>query len=334
MKQLNFRHLSRNIIHCGKNYYVTTFFKQLMKEIESRYSHIKFETKNSPEYEKFGYGGIHSCMSMSVINPANDKYILFSFFDNWKYHFMQHMGWKPQKMVQFHYAAGFNFLDYHYFKHHNSKNPDTAFPKNIDEVYTPMFYSSYYDCCYDTMQELYEKRKTQEQIDKLFFRGYMWDFRESMSSDLMQQKDVLIIDKNKNDQNIDYIAYLKEISRYKCCLSLPGGTEICNRDIECFGVGVPVLRPLITTNYSEPLIPNYHYISCYHSCDYMDGGNPKFLNYNDMQANTMYIWNRIKNNHEFLNFISQNARSWFERNCGMNNNIKHTMSKINLELLK
>jgi len=333
MTKLCFRHHSRSIIHSGKHYYVTNFFKKLSSAVEERYPDYSFSMYSDRSYEQFGYGGTFSCMSMSILNKSNGKYFLFSFFDNWKYHFMSHMGWSAEKMVKFYYASGFNFFDYYHFKYHNKANPDTRFPSDMDEIYEPIAYSPYYDCCFDVIDNLYHSRKSINTIDKLFFRGYMWDFRKSMTTELSKLNDVLILDKNLDNQNIEYQQYLTEISKYKCCLSLPGGTEICNRDIECFAVGVPVLRPLISTNYKDPLIPNYHYISCYHNCDYLGGGNPRFLNYKDMQKNTEYVWNNVKNNQEYLDFISHNARKWYERNCGIENSINSCLNSMDLELL-
>jgi hypothetical protein len=44
-------------------------------------------------------------------------------------------------------------------------------------------------------------------------------------------------------------------------------------------------------------------------------------------------WSRIKNNFEYLNFISSNARSWFLKNCTLNNNVNYVLSQIDLEQL-
>ncbi|MFM7796489.1 MAG: hypothetical protein ACKO7N_06980, partial [Candidatus Nitrosotenuis sp.] len=140
-----------------------------------------------------------------------------------------------------------------------------------------------------------------------------------------------ILDKN-NNYNLTYIDYLKDLSSYRCALSLPGGTEVCNRDIECFGIGVPVIRPFLNIQYPDPLIPNYHYISCYHDCKYWDG-NPNYISYKDFACYLENYWNRIKNNFEYLQFIRTNARGWFLQNCVLDNNIGYVLSQIDLEVL-
>lgn len=328
------KHQFRDIEAFGYKYYVTNFFQKLYKNLINHYPQDSFEIQNDESYEINGYGSIYSCMNFSIINPENENYILLSFFDNWKYHFMQHIGWKPIKMKKFFYAGGFDYLDYFSYKTAGSDNSDLAFPQDIKSVYSPLFYSPYYDCCYDQIESLYQSRQTQKLISKLFFRGYMWDFRQDMTSDLSSRDDsILIIDKNQNEQNIDYSKYLSEMADYSVCLSLPGGTEICNRDIECFGIGVPVIRPFLQVHYADPLISNYHYINCYHSCDYSDSGYPKYVSMKDFQENLLYTWNKIKNNTEYLNFVSDNARNWFVEHCSADSNVEYVLNNLNLEIL-
>jgi hypothetical protein len=327
------RHEFRDISSFGYKYYVTNFFQKLYDNLIKTYPNHSFEIINNQEYEKYGYGSIYSCMNFSIINPENDNYIVLSFFDNWKYHFMQHLGWKPHKMKKFFYAGGFDYWDYFSYKSTKSYNQDLNFPNNIQSVYKSLFYSPYYDCCYDEIETLYNQRKSNKLISKLFFRGYMWDFRKEMTNNLLNHQNILIIDKNESGNNLDYSNYLKEMSEYSACLSLPGGTEVCNRDIECFGLGIPVIRPFLQVNYNDPLISNYHYINCYHSCDYSDSGYPKYLSTQDFQNNVLYTWEKIKNNTEYLSFISDNARSWFAKNCSANQNVAYVLNNLDLEIL-
>lgn len=327
------RHQFRDISAFGYKYYVTNFFTKLYHKLCEHYPQHTFTIHNDKSYENNGYGSIYSCMNFSIINPDNSNYIVLSFFDNWKYHFMQHIGWRPTKMKGFFYAGGFDYCDYFTYKSISISNPDLAFPKDIKKVYRPLFYSPYYDCCYDKIESYYQLRNQKQLIPKLFFRGYMWDFRKLMTDQLYHDDTILIIDKNKDQQNLDYISYLSEISDYAACLSLPGGTEVCNRDIECFGVGVPVIRPLLQVNYGDPLISNYHYINCYHACDYSSDGNPKYLSMSDFQNNLLYTWNKVKNNTEYLHFISDNARSWFVKNGSADANIEYVLQNLNLENL-
>ena len=71
---------------------------------------------------------------------------------------MKHLGWKPNKMKQFFYAGGFNFLDYYNYKKISINNSDVEFPDNFEQVYECFFYNRYFDCCYDEMKKIYENK--------------------------------------------------------------------------------------------------------------------------------------------------------------------------------
>ena len=65
---------------------------------------------------------------------------------------MSHLGWEANKMKQFFYPGGFNFLDYFNFKEVSKTNRDLIFPKNIDSIYNSFYYGPYFDSCYDEMK--------------------------------------------------------------------------------------------------------------------------------------------------------------------------------------
>lgn len=321
------RHLFRDL----GDYYITNFFNSLYSALQERFQDYSFEVINYPEYEDNGYGSIYSCMHFSIINPTNNKYIVVSFFDNWRYLFMKHLGWNPKLMTQFFYCGGFNYLEYYYWKNLQKDNTDVYMPTNIDKIYHSFSYNPYNTNYDKDIDNIYNKYDIQKSIPKLYFRGYMWDFRKQMV-DTIKDESIVIIDKNENNNNLNYIDYLQDLSKYRAALSLPGGTEVCNRDIECFSVGVPVIRPLLSTTYPDPLIANYHYISCYDSCKYWDGG-ATYNNYIECANCVTDTWHRIKNDTEYLNFISNNARCWYLKNCGISNNIDYLLSHLDLESL-
>lgn len=335
MINLIIRHTFRDLGDSNCKYYTTAFFNRIFDEIKNQYPNINFSIDECKEYESMGYGGLCSCMHLSIINPTNKKYILISLFDNWKYHFNQVLGWDPQNMVQFFYAGSFDLLDFYVYKNRVSYNTDFVFPSDIQNIYNQFFYIPCYDCLYNEMTDIFNS-KIDGNISikpELFFRGYIWDFRKNMIDKIKNYDDIIIIDKNTDNNNLNYKEFITELGSYKASLSLPGGTNICHRDIESFAVGTPVFRPLLTTNYSDPLLPNYHYICFYGMCDYTDEHYPNFLSYTNFQDNLLYWWNTLKNNEEYLRYISINARKWFTNNCKLDTNIRYVLSKLNIEAL-
>ena len=325
--QIIIRHLFRDL----RNYYVTSFFDLFFQKLVEKFPDHHFDVSNDASYEHNGYGSIYSCMNFSIINPSNKKYILISFFDNRKYHFMKHLGWNPSNMVQFFYPGGFNYLDYFNFRNYEKDNKDIDCPININEIYRSFFYGPYEKNNLQHIKNIYNNYQILKTQPSLYFRGYMWDFRKNMVKHIKDQS-ILVIDKNRENNNLSYDNYLVDLCLYRCALSLPGGTEVCNRDIECFSVGVPVIRPYLNIEYPDPLIANYHYISCYNDCKYWDG-NPSYLSYKDFAYNLEDCWSRVKNNYDYLQFISKNARNWFLKNCTLENNVQYLLSQINMEKL-
>lgn len=321
------RHFFRDL----GSFYVTNFFQTLYTKLQTNFPTYSFSIENDSSYESNGYGSIYSCMNFSIVNPDNKKYIVLSFFDNWRYLFMKHLGWNPELMTQMFYCGGFNYLDYFYWKDYNWHNNDVYLPEDIANRYSSFFYGPY-NTNYENIENyIYDNYNIEKTLPQLYFRGYMWDFRDRMIKEI-NQEDILIIDKNQNDNNLDYKDYLENLTHYRAALSLPGGTEVCNRDIECFSVGVPVIRPTLSVNYPDPLIPNYHYISCYDYCKYWDG-DASYLSYSDFQKSLIDTWDKVKNNTPYLKFISKNAREWYSRNCTLEANTNYVLSKLNLELL-
>lgn len=323
--QIIIRHLFRDL----GNFYVTSFFNEFYNKLLKKFPQYEFTIINDPSYENNGYGSIYSCMSFSIINPESQKYILISFFDNWKYHFMRHLGWKPSNMIQFFYPGGFNYIDYFNFKNKEQNNPDIDCPHHISNIYKSFFYGPYEKGSLKEIEQIYNQN-IKNTKPFMSFRGYMWDFRKDMIQHVSDDT-IQILDKNQNN-NLMYLDYLKDLSEYRCALSLPGGTEVCNRDIECFAIGVPVIRPFLNIQYPDPLIPNYHYISCYMDCKYWDG-NPSYLSYKDFANYLENYWHIIKDNFEYLNFIKSNARKWFLQNCILENNVNYVLSQIDMEKL-
>lgn len=327
MKILHIKHQFRDL----QNYFVTSFFNSFYNKLVTQYSDIQFKITNEPQYENNGYGSIYSCMNMSIENPETKNYVVISFFDNWKYHFMHHLGWRPSNMKQFFYCGGFNYIDYFNFRNIEKNNEDINCPLNIKDIYKPFFYNPYYTDYDSFFTNIYQSYNIQNSQPKLYFRGYMWDFRKQMVANI-KEKDILIFDKNEKDNHLLYEDYLLDLSKYRVALSLPGGTEICNRDIECFAIGVPVMRPHLDINYTDPLIPNYHYIDCFQSCKYWHG-MPHYLSYETFAEYVEYYWRLIKNNIEYLEFISHNARNWYTKNCTMENSTQYIFNELNLEIL-
>jgi len=109
--------------------------------------------------------------------------------------------------------------------------------------------------------------------------------------------------------------YLKNMACRKVVLSLPGIGNFCHRELEAFGINVPVLMPILYNSYYNDLIPNFHYISV--DVLSIKKDNMKEYDNEEVQIFCEAIRSRYKeviDDDVFLSYISKNAMKWFEEN--------------------
>lgn len=167
------------------------------------------------------------------------------------------------------------------------------------EKYFPWIYfpSNQYD-----IDMLYEYRKSQPNtIDKFCFWGTSLEYRPILSH----------FNSNYFDGGRpigEFYNYAKRLLQYRVALSVAGVGEFCYRDIENFGMGIPTIRFQYKNELYSPLIPNYHYIS-------IDRPQDLDIDREGNEHHAKMIEDRfleIKDDSDFLDFISNNARKYYE----------------------
>lgn len=124
--------------------------------------------------------------------------------------------------------------------------------------------------------------------------------------------------------------YLNLAIQYKMGISAASVAEIAYREIEYMAIGLPNIRMEYMTQLEPKLIPDYHYISIpregfewNHHAD-RDGGDK----YVEAYAKR---FNETKNDYDFLEFITKNARDYYVEYCHPINRIKHILNSLNLK---
>lgn len=123
--------------------------------------------------------------------------------------------------------------------------------------------------------------------------------------------------------------YLLKAIKHKVGLALPGVAELCHRDLDYMGVGLPVLRMEYAQEYSPDFIPNFHYIA-------VDRENLPKDSHLDLVGGPEYVekyigrYNEIKNDYKFLDFISKNAIEYYEENCTPHRRVAKMLEKLEL----
>jgi hypothetical protein len=176
------------------------------------------------------------------------------------------------------------------------------------------------------LESYYEKRKNKtEFIDRLFFRGGV-DYRPIVSH--INQEILSSTEKINHDEYFDYLI------NHEICLSIGGvaNGDLCYRDIECMALGVPLLRFEFSAVLNPGLIPNYHYISIPIQLDFpVTNGvlrDRLGLPHHAKLIEERYL--EVTKNKNLINFISKNAKDYYEKYLSRYSRIKYTLELLQL----
>jgi len=168
--------------------------------------------------------------------------------------------------------------------------------------------------------------------NKLFFKGSGLDsYRKTVNE--LKRYDIL-----QSTESVSHLEYLNQLSKSKLALSFyqdldkyntpfdyPG--EYCYRDIEYIMLGVPFIRIEYKDSLYNDLIPNKHYISIPRELAYVtykrngDKGVARLIH-------DKYI--EIKDDNEFLSYISKNQLLWYNENLEKSNKLKLTYNLLGI----
>ena len=114
---------------------------------------------------------------------------------------------------------------------------------------------------------------------------------------------------------LEFNQYLQEAFRFRLAFSIGGGGgalcgDLCFRDIEMFGLGVPLMRPKLVVENSEPLIPDFHYVAVDAEFD----PEYRYSNPEELSRRITTRYREVIDDLEFLDFVKNNAKTWYENN--------------------
>lgn len=189
--------------------------------------------------------------------------------------------------------------------------------KENQDKYFPWIY---FPCTIDDLESFYEKRTfNTEFIDKMYFRGTS-----------ISDRPIVTFINEKYLNGYDPIGgpskYFEDLIKYKIGLSVSGRGELCYRDIEYMALGVPFIRFEYISELNPNLIPNFHYISVDRPIDLVKDRLGNFEHAKMIEKRFL----EVKDDKEFLNFISKNAREYYTTYLNRENNVKHTLNLLGL----
>jgi len=292
------------------DWFLNTYFHLAAEMLIEKNKDIDFKVINVGERKERDPNTINSAHIMTVRNPENEKYILISFWDKNSILFNTCV-WNPLNMVQLLTSSGLNRGELNFIKRFLG-NKHMCIMDNIDEILTPFTYNVYSTNTANLIEELYSQRDVTKLEDKFIFRGAMYNEREYLLNNLNNPSFIF------TKERIGYREYLAEQINNLCALSINGAAEICNRDIELFGLGMPVLRTNLNVKFHNDLIPDVHYISL-GNCEFRESYS--FLNPESLKNNVVKKFEFLTNNRDYCLSVGENARKWYLENCTMNSMI-------------
>ena len=306
-------------------WFLTHYFHSVAKALVDKNPDIEFKFINSGDLSERNSYTCNSAHIMTISNPDNGKYILQSFWDKNICLFNKHH-WNPPNMVQLLCSSGLNRAEYdHFFTHTPCKD---AIPIDYDNVFTPFTYFPYTTRATRIIEDLYPQRNFENLNDKMVFRGALYNERLFLRNTIHNGADIIV--DNIQDSYKDAPEYLKEHIGNLCALSINGAAEICNRDIELFGLGMPVLRPELNIIFHNPLIPDVHYIAT-GKCDFRC--STTHTDYNILKNAILEKFEFVKNNRDYCLQVGQNARKWYLENCTIDNMVLMFEKLVKLDRL-
>jgi len=304
------------------NWFLSHYFNNVANKLINQHKDISFKVVNTGEYKNRDPNNISSPHILTIKNPDNEKYILISFWDKNAIIFNKTI-WQPEKMVQALTSSGINPGELAFLKLYN---PHCIIPDNIYDVLTPFTYYPYCLNTAATIEDLYATRQTLNNLEnKIIFRGFMYNEREFLFNSF-KNSDKFIF----TNERIGYLEYLSEQINNLCTLSINGAGEICNRDIEFFGMGMPVLRTILNTQLHNELKPDVHYISL-GPCEFRSSYT--HINYESYKKILISTFNKVIEQKDFCLQVGANARKWYNENCTMDSMLCLTEKLLQLDRL-
>lgn len=188
--------------------------------------------------------------------------------------------------------------------------------------YFPWIYfpSNEYD-----LEKYYQKRQEITHKDsRMYFRG------ETASRSILNHfsEDVFFGGNSIGGFN----KYVDELINFKIGLSVSGRGEMCYRDIEYMSLGVPFIRFEYTTEFFEPLIPNVHYVSVKRPDDLLDWMKLDRLGEKHHADMIIERYLEVKDDDEFLKFISKNAKEYYDKYLNPSSSVDFTIKMLGYEI--
>jgi hypothetical protein len=305
----------------GLQWCYVSVFHRLFNKLKETYPDIEFNyidpnlvripEKYTGPSSKFGPN------FMIIENDTNKKYFIVSYWDKLKDVIVSNpvTNWDVENQVEIFASVGAHKNDYFYA------------PLNCK--YTPISYTTMTIDIEKQIEELYNQKNERTYVEKLTFRGYLYQFRKFLESD--ERFNII----SKQTSILTPFDYMQELNASHLNFNINGAGEVCNRDIEIMGLGTALFRTKLVAKFHNELIPNYHYISVdFDNIDYDEHKHDYNGYWKELSENVYGRFQEVKKDKDFIDFVANNGRQWYLENGTIDANVNIILNLLDFKKLK
>tara|TARA_R110000751_G_scaffold251701_1_gene351386 strand:- start:1932 stop:2867 length:936 start_codon:yes stop_codon:yes gene_type:complete len=293
------------------------YFEQIYKSLKTfcpQYTFNNIDTRTLPERVAPCNGANkYSHAHMIIQNQKTFKYFLVTYWDKMS-DIHEGNGWDMKNCVEIITSSG-------------THSGDILFkPLKVD--FTPFSYLTSRIDVDKVINELSYINNRDRVIPKTpMFKGLLYNFREYLKED-----DRFDIKKTSEDIVLSHTEYMQHLNQFSINMSLNGAGQICYRDMEILGLGTALFRPKLSSNFYNPLIPDYHYIAV--DYDHIKNVEPLEKYYNQLKELMITRWSEVIKDRDFIDKVALNGKKWFDENVPKEKHWKILSKILNFNKLK
>ena len=319
MRKLNFYSYHRGIAEYRFDFNNSI---ALEKELSKKYEVVRFEYQGNGEHHFQGVEIVHGSILIFEYDDTKE-FKVFDFGDN------PHLTAKLSKLPTFKGAVVGQ-----YNPHYWDSIADKSIRHTIKGGIYPETVWQFGELNYQAVQEY---RNSIQLDSRLHWRGSLYSIgvpenylgvRKSIEllPNYLSQEQL-----NLQGNAVSFNDYIQEAFNFKLILSIGGGGgavcgDFCLRDIEMFGLGIPVIRPRYIVETADPLIPDVHYIAVDTEFD----SNYRYANHEELSEKIAKRYLEVIEDITILDKVAANAKEWYTRNLGELNITTNLLNTLEL----
>jgi hypothetical protein len=294
----------------------------LEKELSKKYEVSRLECQGSGGHYFQGVEIVHGSILIFEYDDTKE-FRVYDFGDS------PHLTCKLSKLPTFRGAV---------VGQYNPQYWDSIVPKSIRQTITGGVYpETVWQFGKLNYQAVQEYRNSRQLDNRLHWRGSLYNTGVPENY-LGVRKSIELLPKylsqhqlNMQGSPVSFNDYIQEALNFKLVLSIGGGGgavcgDFCLRDIEMFGLGIPVIRPRYIVETADPLIPDVHYISVDAEFD----SDYRYVNHEKLSEKIAKRYLEVIEDITILAKVAANAHRWYLDNLSAPNITYIIIKNLNL----